>query len=480
MKILFVSSEAYPLVKTGGLADVAFALPKALAELGEDVRILLPAYPEALDRMEGRGRRVRLGDPLGTGQTYLIPGRMPDSDVRVWLLDNPVLFDRVGEPYTGPDGFDWPDNHLRFALLARAAAMIGFAGSMVGWPPDVIHANDWQTGLIPVYLAQWGGKTPPTLFTIHNLHYQGLFGPDVLAPIGLQSGVFSIEGAEYYGALSYLKAGITYSDMMTTVSPTYAEEILTPEFGGGMEGVLEYRNGDLVGILNGVDYEVWDPETDPMIPAPYTMEDLNGKEKSKEVLLECLGLPTDGNAPVLGLVGRLVEQKGVDLILDALPGILDMGFQLVIQGTGDPVLEDRCRQAAETAPDKVAVKIDYNEAFAHLIQAGSDAILVPSRFEPCGLTQLYAMRYGSLPVVRRTGGLADTVIDASDREYGCGFVFEKAETGDFLETLGRVRQWYGNPDWWRGLQQNAMQKDYSWQVGARSYHDLYRTLAMSH
>jgi len=480
MKILFVSSEAYPLVKTGGLADVAFALPKALAELGEDVRILLPAYPETLDRMEGRGRRVRLGDLLGTGQTYLIPGRMPDSDVRVWLLDNPVLFDRLGEPYTGPDGFDWPDNHLRFALLARAAAMIGFAGSMVGWPPDVIHANDWQTGLIPVYLAQWGGKTPPTLFTIHNLHYQGLFGPDVLAPIGLQSGVFSIEGAEYYGALSYLKAGITYSDMITTVSSTYAEEILTPEFGGGMEGVLEYRNGDLVGILNGVDYEVWDPETDPMIPAPYSMEDLNGKEKSKEVLLECLGLPTDGNAPVLGLVGRLVEQKGVDLILDALPGILDMGFQLVIQGTGDPVLEGRCRQAAETAPDKVAVKIDYNEAFAHLIQAGSDAILVPSRFEPCGLTQLYAMRYGSLPVVRRTGGLADTVIDASDREYGCGFVFEKAETGDFLETLGRVRQWYGNPDWWRGLQQNAMQKDYSWQVGARSYHDLYRTLAMSH
>jgi len=476
MKILFVASEVYPLVKTGGLADVAYALPKALADLGEDVRILLPAYPDAVDRMEARGRRVRLGDPLGTGQCYLLPGRIPDTDVRVWLLDNPAMFERHGDPYLDADGIDWPDNHLRFALLSRVAAMIALAGGMMGWQPDVVHAHDWQTGLVPAYLAQWRGFTPPTLFTIHNLNYQGRFAPEVLESTGLGPEIYTMQGAEFWGSLSYLKAGITYSDKVTTVSPTYAQEILTPEFGGGMEGVLAARADDLVGILNGIDLETWDPATDPLIPAPYSAETLDDKEASKRVLLEYTGLPPDSDAPVLGLVGRLVEQKGVDIILDALPGILDMGFLVIIQGTGDTALEARCIQAMAEAPDQVSARIDYDETFAHLIQAGSDAILVPSRFEPCGLTQLYAMRYGSPPIVRRTGGLADTVIDAADRDEGSGFVFDAVDPAELIETMGRVRQWYGNKAWWRALQKNAMSKDYSWHVGARSYHDLYRSL----
>jgi len=477
MKILFVSSEAYPLVKTGGLADVAGALPKALSGLGEDVRLLLPAYPEAREKMQVKGRAVRLGDPLGTGETRLLPGLMPDSGVKVWLLDCPEMFDRTGGPYIGPDGQDWPDNHLRFALLARAAAMIGIGGAMMGWQPDVIHANDWQTGLVPVYLEQWGDPVPPCVVTIHNIHYQGIFGAEVMARIGLDHQHFSLDGLEFHGNVSFLKAGLVFANRLTTVSPTYAREIQAPSHGQGLDGVIRARALDLRGVLNGVDYEIWNPENDPAIPARYSAARLGGKVRAKKALQQRFGLPANADAPLLGFVGRLAEQKGVDLLLDALPTALEAGYQLVIVGTGDPLLEARCRAAVAAHPDQVAAELTYDEELAHLVQAGSDLFAVPSRFEPCGLTQLYALRYGTLPVVRRTGGLADTVRDAGDPDGGTGFVFDNVSAGDLAGALLRARDLFTAPKLWREIQKRGMSMDYSWGRAAQSYRELYQEIA---
>lgn len=473
MNVLFVASEAYPLIKTGGLADVAGALPAALADLGEDVRLMLPAYPEALDKAKHKGKAVPLGDPLGVGETKLIPARMPDSGLRVWLVDCPALFARDGNPYVGADGHDWPDNHLRFALLARAAALVCVGGAMIGWQPDLVHANDWQTGLVPAYLDQWGGPTTPSVFTIHNMHYQGVFGADAVGPVGLKHDQFALHGVEYHGKLSFLKAGLIYSDRLTTVSPTYAREVRETDLGHGFQGLMGLRSDDTVGILNGVDYTAWNPAKDPRIAAPFDAGNLDGKAANKVALQREQGLDEDPGAPLLAVVSRMAEQKGIDLVLESVDAIVQSGSQLMLVGSGDPALEGWAREAAEKHPGRVAAFVGYDEDLSHRVQAGADIFLVPSRFEPCGLTQLYALRYGTLPLVRRTGGLADSVPDVGETEDGVGFVFDEATGEAFLGALWRALELYNRPKKWRDVQKRAMNLDYSWQRSAEGYRALY-------
>ena len=477
MNLLFVSSEAYPLVKTGGLADVAGALPAALTRAGIDVRLLLPAYPEALDAIKRKDKRLDLGDPLGTGPTTLIPARMPDSGVPLWLIDCPDLYGRDGGPYLDSDGVDWPDNHLRFALLARVAAMIAIGGGLIGWRPDVVHANDWQAGLIPAYLNQWLAQRPATVFTIHNLHYQGLFEAEVLPRIGLGAESFAIDGVEYHGLVSFMKAGLQYADRITTVSPTYAREIQSEAFGGGLHGVLRDRAEDLTGILNGADYDIWNPATDPALPAHYSARDFTGKEACKAALQAEVGLEVDPRAPLIGMVSRFSEQKGLDLMLDVIEGLQPEGAQLIVVGTGDPVLERAFAQAAQVRPGRVAAHIGYSEDLAHRVQAGCDILAVPSRFEPCGLTQIYALRYGTLPLVRRTGGLADTVIDVSDPKRGTGFLFEQPTADAVLAALRRAMDLYRRQKDWNAVRRRAMNQDYGWDKAAVRYLELYESLS---
>ncbi len=475
MRILYLTSEAYPLVKTGGLADVAGALPRALREAGEDVRMVLPAYPSVLDRAEGKGVRVSVGDPLGIGETGLIPARLPGSDQFLWLVDNPI-YDRAGGPYVDSQGEGWRDNHIRFALLSRVAAMITVAGGFLGWKPDIVHANDWQTGLVPAYLARWDGVVTPTVFTIHNLHYQGNFDPWVLSSVALPPEMFSLSGVEFFGRVSFMKAGLQYSRKITTVSPTYAREIQTPELGMGFNGLLASRSADLHGILNGVDYDIWNSAADPHIPARYSASRMAGKAECKTALQRELNLTEDPNAPLIGMVTRMTGEKGLDLVLDALQPILETGAQLAILGAGDSYLERSFAVAAAGKPGRVGTRIGFDEPLAHRIQAGSDMLLVPSRSEPCGLTQLYALRYGTLPIVRHTGGLADTVIDIGDMDLGTGLVFGAPDPNDLIDAIRRGVELFARKTDWRKVQKRAMSEDFSWLRAARGYAALYRDM----
>lgn len=480
MKVLFVVSEIYPIVKTGGLGDVAGALPVALGELGVDVRVMLPAYPAVLDAVEDLAEPVSLGDPLGVGETRLLLGRIPQTGVVVWLVHCPALYDRKGGPYQGADGRDWPDNHLRFALLARAAAMVCDAGSLLKWRPDILHAHDWHAGLAPAYVNLRGGRRPGTVLTIHNLAFQGNFPEPVRATVGLPAECFTIDGVEFHHQVSFLKAGIRYSDRVTTVSPTYAREILTPAMGCGFDGILRQRAGDLTGILNGVDYGVWNPATDSLIAGTYDAQRLAGKDVNRRAVQERFGLTeTSSPAPLIGVVSRFTDQKGIDLILQALPGLLGMGAQLVVVGAGDADLERKFQAAAAQHPGRVGVWLGYDEPLAHLLQAGCDILLVPSRFEPCGLTQLCALRYGTLPVVRRTGGLADTVVDVGRKGEGTGFVFDDATAASLSGALSRAVVAYRKRTAWRALQRRAMEQDFSWTRAAHDYVGLYGELTKS-
>lgn len=474
MRVLFVASECHPLVKTGGLADVVGALPAALAAFGCDVRVLLPLYPEARQRA-GRLRAVCPLPDLFGGDATVLAGRA-DGGPPVLCLDAPHLFDRAGSPYLGPDGSDWPDNPARFAALSWAAAEIGRGGAG-GWVPDVVHAHDWQAGLVPVYLRAHGGPRPATVFTIHNIAFQGLCDAAALAALRLPAESFTWRGLEFHGRISFLKAGLVYAERLSTVSPTYAQELRTPAFGMGLEGVLRERAAVFTGILNGIDEAAWDPARDPAIAASYDRRRLAGKARNKRALQDALGLSPDGEGPLFGVVSRLTAQKGVDLLLEGVPTLLDGGGQLAVLGSGEPALEQALVEAAGRHPGRIAVRLGFDDGLAHRIQAGADALLVPSRFEPCGLTQMYALRYGTLPIVSRTGGLADTVIDANVAALAAGvatgFQVSPIDADGLRFGIERACTLFRSPDRWRRVQRRAMGHPVGWADSAARYLALY-------
>ena len=480
MKILFASSEAFPLIKTGGLGDVSGSLPRALKSLRHDIRLILPAYPQAR-ALAGRLRTVaEFQLPPFRGTVRLLKGRLPGTRVPVYLVDAPVYFDRAGDPYRAPNGQDWQDNHLRFALLSHAIARVAMDEVGLDWRPDILHCNDWQTGLAPA-LIHAEAERPRTIFTIHNLAYQGLFPPQTLHEVGLDSALWQSDGVEFYGQLSFIKGGLVFADHITTVSPTYAREIQTPRFGYGLEGLIAHRETELTGILNGIDYQEWNPETDPYIRTPYNVDTLDKKRSNKRALQEAFNLPLREDVPLLAHIGRLVEQKGVDLLLDAiLPLLAQQDLQLLILGAGHSALEQRVLDLVATFPDRVAAFVGYSEAHAHMVEAGSDLCVMPSRFEPCGLNQMYSLRYGTPPIVHRTGGLADTVVDADPetlhKNGATGFVFDHDDPVALREAILRALEVYARPADWQRLMANGMRLDFSWQHSAQAYANLYKSL----
>ena len=478
LRVLHAAAELYPWVKTGGLGDVVAALPPAQAAEGVDTRLVLPGFTALLDAFE-LTETVRLRTPFFAERVRIALAHLPGSAVSAYLVDHPPFYDRPGGPYQSPDGSDWPDNHRRFALLGWVAAALA-RGADPRWRPDIVQCHDWHAGLAPAYLRATG--TPvPSIFTIHNLAYQGFFPAAAFPDLALPPDFFAIEGVEYFGGLSFLKAGLYYADRLTTVSPTYASEILTADFGMNLDGLLRTRAGVLSGILNGVDPAVWSPEQDEVLPRRYAVKDaVAGKAAAKAELLRRFAMP-DGAGPLFGAVTRLTWQKGADLLLEALPALVTLGGRLVLLGSGDSGLETSFTAATTTYPGRVGGMIGYDEAVSHLIVAGSDAILVPSRFEPCGLTQLYALRYGALPIVRRTGGLADTVVDADALTLAdgsaTGFAFDEGTPEGLLGALQRAIELYGDATAWRHVMRRAMTRDFSWGASARHYLTLYRELA---
>lgn len=476
MRVLIAASEVYPLIKTGGLADVAGALPGALAALGEDARIIMPGYPSVLEKVGAPRRVVELGEVLSAHHVRLIEGRLPGTDVVVWLVECPSLYHRGGGPYLNEWGHDHSDNHLRFALLSKVAAMMGTPKSPVGWQADVILCNDWQTGLVPAYMALTDGPGAATVFSIHNIQFQGIFGREILDQVGLPGHSFDMHGLEFHGHVSTLKAGCYYADRIVTVSPTYAEEIKRPDGGRGLDGLLRGRAQDLTGILNGVDYAEWDPARDHVLPAAYSAADLSGKAACKAALQQEFGLEARADAPVFGLVSRFSEQKGIDLVLGAVDHILGRGGQIVMLGSGDVWLEHAIYGLGGARPGSVGTWIGYDEGKAHRIQAGADVFLVPSRFEPCGLTQMYALRYGTLPLVRRTGGLADTVVDIDEYPAeGTGFVFDEASAAGLVGAADRAFDLWHSPRWTEA-QRRGMARDFGWSRAAEQYKALFHSL----
>lgn len=467
INILSVTSECAPLVKTGGLADVAGALPAALAPLGCAMRTLLPGYPAVMGKIS-KGKTVAKIDDLFGGPARVVAAKIAGLDLLV--VDAPHLYDRTGGIYLNAEGDDWPDNPERFAALCDVAAHLAHHGAD-GWRPDLVHGHDWQAGLIPEYLAALGCDTP-FIFTIHNIAFHGNTDAERLAALRLDPWRFTPERFEFWGQISALKAGLTGAAKITTVSQTYADELLTPAFGMGMEGVLRHRQADLTGIVNGIDTAVWNPATDPSI-ANFTTPD--GKIVSKDALRSEFGLPAS-DGPLCVLISRLTDQKGIDLLLSALPALLDRGGQLALLGSGHPALELALLQCAATE-DNVAVRIGYDESLSHRMIAGGDAILVPSRFEPCGLTQLYGLRYGTVPLVALTGGLADTVINASPAARAVGVAtgvqFYPVTADALAGALSRLCDLYEDRDTWASLQRNAMAQPVGWDASARAYCALY-------
>ena len=480
MRVLHAAAEVFPLVKTGGLADVVGALPQALVRQGADVRLVLPGYPAIVDAVLHQKTVVELGPLFGAGRVRLSRGTMPYSHVQAYVVDAPWLYRRAGGPYQAADGSEWADNLQRFALLGWMAAHLAAGELDPDWMPDVLHAHDWHAALACAYMAAHPGTTAASVFTVHNLAYQGLFSPHDFAQLGLPLHFMQSHGVEFHGQLSFMKAGLKYARRVTTVSPSYAREIATHEFGCGLDGVIRSRGADVSGILNGVDGEVWNPATDSGLAARYSATDMAGKPRNKAALQKEMGLAAKPGAPLFGVVSRLTAQKGLDLVLAALPALLRQGAQLVVQGSGDPVLEAAFAAAAHAHPGQVAVRVGYDESLAHRLIAGADVILVPSRFEPCGLTQLYGLRYGTLPLVRRVGGLADTVVDADEGALrdgrATGFAFDAATPAALEAAIERALALYAQPQRWRVLMFTAMAQDFSWDGAAERYLGLYRSL----
>jgi starch synthase len=478
---LHVAAELYPWVKTGGLGDVLAALPPALLAQGVDTRLCLPGFPAFLDAFRLTDA-VRLATPFATERVRVALATLPGSKITAYLVDHPPFYDRPGGPYGGADGRDWPDNHRRFALLSWVAAALG-TGADPNWRPDIVQSHDWHAGLAAAYLnaeAAQGSEVAASVFTVHNLAYQGWFVAGAFPELSLPAEFYQVDGVEFFGGVSFLKAGLAYADRLTTVSPTYAREIQTPEFGERLDGLLRARADVLTGILNGVDPRYWDPEHDDALPLPYGVDNADtGKAAAKAALRQQLRL-NEGAGPVFGVVSRLTPQKGLDLLLDTMPDLVSGGGQLALLGSGDRNLETGFAEAAVAQPGAVGVEIGYDEALARLLIAGADCIVMPSRFEPCGLTQLYALRYGALPVVRRTGGLVDTVVDATPARLrdktATGFAFEAATPESLAATLEWATAFYANRQGWRQMMRQAMTRDFSWAQSARQYVALYREL----
>lgn len=463
-----ISSEAAPFAKTGGLADVVGALPLALNEFGDDVAVVLPRYGSISLKTARRvwdRLFVHFGPEIYETNIYQAPAPYP-----VYLVDCPILFDRKG--FYGENGIDYPDNHIRFAVFARAA--LGVARNL--FRTDIFHCHDWQAGLVPAYLRTTFATDPTflgcrTLFTIHNLGYQGLFPKTAIADLALDPALLRPDGMEFFGQLSYIKGGISYADALSTVSPTYAKEIQTPEFGFGLDGALRARAGDLTGILNGVDYQEWSPELDPHTPAHFSVEDLSGKAVCKQQLLTEFGLPAEAmGRPLLGIVSRFTRQKGTDLIAEIGNEIVGLDAYLVALGTGEREYEEFFLAMQKEFPGRVAVRIGFDNGLAHRIEAGSHIFLMPSRYEPCGLNQIYSLRYGTVPVVRATGGLDDTI------EEGTGFKFVEYTGQALLAAIRQAVSAYADAAAWQAMQRRGMEKDFSWKTSAAAYSALYRRL----
>ncbi len=484
MRILQVCAEIFPLLKTGGLADVAGALPQALQALGAETRVLLPGFAPILAGLAAPREVAHLDPPgaMAQASVRLLHGRLAAVGVDAYVIDAPDYYQRDGGPYADTAQQPYADNHLRFALLGWVAAELA-QGLDAAWQPDVVHAHAWHAGLAPAYLqaaATSRPQLPGCVFTVHNLAYQGMFARSAFDELGLPESFFSIHGVEFHGQLNFMKAGLYYADRLTTVSPSYAREIQGPEQGCGLDGLLRARSHELSGILNGVDAAVWNPATDPALAASFSAEDMAGKARCRSALRRELGLAAKADGPLFCVVSRLTEQKGLHLVLQALPELVAGGGQFALLGSGDAALEAAFRTAAAEQPDAIAVRLGYDETFAHRLIAGSDVILVPSLFEPCGLTQLYGLAYGTLPLVRRVGGLADTVADTRLETIdidATGFVFDEFSLPALQQALARACALHRRPADWKRVRSRAMAQSFGWDRAARAYLGLYRELA---
>jgi len=478
LRVIEVAAEVFPWMKTGGLGDVIAALPPALARAGADARLLLPGYAPLLAALEGTQVAARLGSAFGAATVEILRGRLPGMELPVYLVDAPWLYDRPGNPYLNTDRSDWPDNPRRFGLLGWVAAHLGCGDIERGWRADIVHAHDWHAALACTHLALHPGPRPATVFTVHNLAFVGEFDPTQLADLQLPRSTFAPEGLEFHGRGSFMKAGLFYTDQITTVSPSYAREIQTSAFGCGFEGLLLRRAPMLAGILNGVDNTVWNPATDPTLPANFHAADLAGKAKVKAHLQRELGLDVAADRLLVGVVTRLAYQKGVDLLVQAMRTAAAEGVQLALLGSGDPPLEKQLAQLARDLPQSVSVTFGYDDALSHRIIAAADVVAVPSRYEPCGLTQLYGLRYGSLPVVHAVGGLADSVIDANEASLNAdratGFAFVNATETALHATLHRAQRLFADQKRWQQVMRRAMTQDFSWNEAAAHYLALFR------
>ncbi|OGS91992.1 MAG: starch synthase [Gallionellales bacterium GWA2_60_18] len=476
LKVLYAASEAAPLIKTGGLADVSAALPAALRELGADVRLLLPGYRQVVAQLPQLKPVATFDNLPGFPPSLLLSASMPNG-VPLLVLDCPSLYLRDGGPYQDAHGNDWPDNHLRFGLLSKVAAILGSSASPLAWHPDLLHCNDWQTALAPAYLHFAAGAVP-SIISIHNLAFQGCFPPETVQQLGLPAASFAIDGVEFYGSLSFLKAGLFYADHITTVSPNYAKEIQHAELGFGMQGLLATRSNELTGILNGIDTDEWNPATDPHLAKKYSSARMAGKAACKQALQSKLGLNIDPDIPVLGVVSRFTYQKGLDLLLEIAPRLTGMPVQLVMLGSGEAQMQQAAHQLSLRYPGRIGAHVGFSEELSHLIEAGADMFVMPSRFEPCGLNQLYSQRYGTPPIVHATGGLADSVVDCTETTLkdgsASGFVFHGMSVDNLYAAIQRAVALYHDPRKWKALRKNCMAKDFSWERSAEAYREVYR------
>ncbi|GJH11005.1 glycogen synthase GlgA [Caballeronia novacaledonica] len=480
--VLHAAAEMFPLLKTGGLADVVGALPPAQSQLGTDARVVLPGFPAVLAGLDDLQPVADLGAAFGAGNVRLERGVLQPHGVAVYVVRADQFYDRPGNPYLDAAHRSYADNDRRFALLGWAAARIA-TGADPAWKPHIVHAHDWHAGLAPAYLRAFerdGAARVASVMTVHNLAYQGTFAASEFGALQLPADFYAVDGVEFYGHVSFLKAGLYYADRITTVSPTYAREIQTQAHGAGLHGLLQTRTYDITGILNGVDYSIWSPSVDESIAAKYTASKPSAKSKCKAALQERMGLARDDDALLFGVVSRLTEQKGLDLLLSAVPDIVQRGGQLAVLGTGDPSLETGMKNAAAAHPGAVAIELGFDETLSHSIIAGSDVVMVPSRFEPCGLTQLYALAYGSLPLVHRVGGLADTVVDSSLEnladDLATGFVFDTFDRAGIVGAIRRAFALKARRTDWKAVVKRAMGQSFSWEAAALKYAEVYEEL----